>query len=192
MRWWQARAAKTTAGIEHTQQWAAAAGGLVGCKVEVAAMTRVAMLLRLRRQDWVVDCARRVCRCVQEMAGGRQHDEWGRWMMQSKRAGGGQHGKRVGRDNASRAGGGQQDKRTGAEDTTQGGSGGGTTQPPLCAAWGGGISAATGCCVGQAMGHGHHMLWQIECSSSLVVKRTAHGTQSHMKNPFLCYFLLPQ
>ncbi len=51
VRQWQARAAKTTAGIEGTQQWAAADGGLVGCKVEVAATTTVAMLLRLRRQD---------------------------------------------------------------------------------------------------------------------------------------------
>jgi hypothetical protein len=137
VRRWQARAAKTTADIEGTQQWAAADGGLVGCEVEVAATTTVAMLLRSRRQDWVVDCARRVCGCVQGMAGGGQHDERGRWIMQGKQAGGGQHGKRGGADNARRASGGQQDERTGAEDTTQGGSGGRATRPPLCAAWGG-------------------------------------------------------
>ncbi len=33
-----------TAGIEHTQQWAAADSELVGCEVEVAAMMTVAML----------------------------------------------------------------------------------------------------------------------------------------------------
>jgi hypothetical protein len=71
VRWWQARVAKMTAGIEGTQQWAAVDGGLVGCEVEVAATTTVAMLSRSRRQGWVVDCTRRVCGCVQGMAGGR-------------------------------------------------------------------------------------------------------------------------
>ncbi len=118
-----------TAGIEGTQQWAAADGGLVGCEVEVAAMMMVAMLLHLRRQDWVMDCARRVCGCVQGMAGGGQHNKRGRWIMQGKQAGGGQHGKRGGMHNARRVGGGQQDKRTGAEDTTQGGSG---AKSPQC------------------------------------------------------------
>jgi hypothetical protein len=38
---------------------------------------------------------------------------------------------------------------------------------------------------GGATGHGHYiMLWQIDCSLSLVVEQAAHGTQSHMKNPF--------
>ncbi len=96
----QARAAKTTADIERTQQWAAADGGLIGCKVEVAATTMVGMLLRSQRQDWMVDCARRVCGCVQGMVGAGQHNKRGRWMMQGKRAGGGQHGKRGGADNA--------------------------------------------------------------------------------------------
>ncbi len=117
MRWWQARAAKTTAGIERTQQYAAADGGLVGYEVEVAATTMVAMLLHWQRQDWMVDRARRLCGCVHGMAGGRQHDKRGRWMMQGKRAGGGQHGERGGTDNKRGAGGGQQDERTGAEDT---------------------------------------------------------------------------
>ncbi len=82
----QARAAKTTAGIECTQQWAGVDGGLVGCKAEVEATTTVAMLSRSWRRDWMVDCRRRVCRCVQGMAGGGQHDERGRWMMQGKQA----------------------------------------------------------------------------------------------------------
>jgi hypothetical protein len=58
---------------------------------------------------------------------------------------------------------------------------------------GGAILAAAGCCVGGATGHGHHIvLWQIDCSLSLVVEQAAHGTQSHMKNPFSCYFSLPE
>jgi hypothetical protein len=97
--------AKKTAGIERTQQWAATDGGLVGCKVEVSATTMVAMLLHSRQQDWVVDCVRRVCGCVQGMVGGGQHDKRGRWMMQGKRTGGGQHGERGDGDNARQVGG---------------------------------------------------------------------------------------
>ncbi len=96
---------KTTAGIECTQQWAAADGGLIGCEVEVAATMTVEMLSHLQRQDWMVDCGRRVCRCVQGMAGGGQHDEGRWWMMQGKQVGGGQRGKRGGADNARHAGG---------------------------------------------------------------------------------------
>jgi hypothetical protein len=55
----QARVAKMTAGIDHTQQWAAADGGLVGCEVEVAATMMVAMLLCSWWQDWMVDCVRK-------------------------------------------------------------------------------------------------------------------------------------
>ncbi len=95
-----------TAGIEHTQQWAAADGGLVCCKVEVAATTMVALLLHSLWQDWVVDCVRRVCGCMQGMAGGGQHNKRGGWMIQGKQVGGGQHGKRGGTDNVRRAGGG--------------------------------------------------------------------------------------
>jgi hypothetical protein len=140
VRWWQARAAKTTAGIEHTQQWAVADGGLVGCKVEAAATTTVAILLRSQRQDWMVDCMRRVCRCMQGMVGGGQHNKRGLWMMQGNQAGGGQHGKRGGVDNTRQAGGGRQDERTGAEATTQDSSGGLATWLPLCTAWGGHLS----------------------------------------------------
>jgi hypothetical protein len=118
VKWRKARAAKTTAGIEHTQQWAAADGRLVGCDVEAAATMTVALLLRSRRQDWMVDCRRRVCRCVQGMLGGEQHSKGGQGMMQGKQAGGEQRVKRGGLDNASRVGGGRQDKRMGAEDTT--------------------------------------------------------------------------
>jgi hypothetical protein len=126
-----------TAGIERTQQWATADNELVGCKVEAAATTTVAMFLRSWWQDWMVDCRWRVCGCVQGMAGGGQHNKRGRGMMQGKQMGRGQHSKKGGVDNARQAGGGGQDKRMRAEVTTRGGSGGRATRPPLYAACGG-------------------------------------------------------
>ena len=126
----------------------------------------------------------------------------GEWQT-TQQEGAEDHAGQAGRQGTTRQEGGRGQRKTSGWRTTgqkDGGRGHNTRQqwrPRYSAAalhcMGGGILAAAKCCVWGATGHGHHiMLWQIDCSLSLVVERAAHGTQSHMKNPFSCYFSLPE